>query len=543
MSANRRPLLVLSAVFALTLAAVLLAVASAPINAAPLEQGSNATFTLIPTDTAGGTFTLISQFPPNTNFPPPALMEVDRNGNPAILFQLGDRTILMRCSTPTCSGNSTNQLPTLYYTDMALQPVAGGSDVPVLLYQPPDFNEPRRLDRCSDALCTNLNNLATVNAFATPGAVVAPTQGPLSANILFPSPRTFGLLNCSGSPCQSSVVGGSVGNAFLDISLELVSSIPVMAYYTVDGLVVARCEAPATCNAPTINVVVPFDAQVGFHRFEMTINAAGNPVIVHYDAQLLAGQRLYVATCGDPACQTVTDRPLEQMFDSTYRVIEADVGASGDLYAAYDRIDWQQRTPTESWKRYLMLRRCRLDTLNCTLRNLVTLETADPAYSRFVQHLGEVEIRGERAYILFLTGARQNGATVYSIRLYVGNQPGIPTPTPIPTITWTPTSAANAAPQRNRFENERVPLTWQHVSDAATYQVQVARNAAFTQMAYEESALPSTQLSLVTPPLGDGTYFWRVRATLNTDEVTNWSAVDTFVILRNTHTPTATASP
>lgn len=70
-------------------------------------------------------------------------------------------------------------------------------------------------------------------------------------------------------------------------------------------------------------------------------------------------------------------------------------------------------------------------------------------------------------------------------------------------------SAANAAPERHFFENPT--LTWNRLSWATGYHVQVSRDASFSDIAYEDNTLSESTFS-VTPPLANGTYYWRVRA-------------------------------
>lgn len=92
--------------------------------------------------------------------------------------------------------------------------------------------------------------------------------------------------------------------------------------------------------------------------------------------------------------------------------------------------------------------------------------------------------------------------------------------------TFTLASPASAAPQRHFFET--ATLTWNPVSWATGYHVQVARDAQFTDLVFEEKALPPSSLS-VEPPLGLGAYYWRARA-LRPGGAGAWSVPERFTL-------------
>ena len=86
-------------------------------------------------------------------------------------------------------------------------------------------------------------------------------------------------------------------------------------------------------------------------------------------------------------------------------------------------------------------------------------------------------------------------------------------------------STAEGPPLRNYFTTATPSLTWNSVTGATQYEVQVSKSLAFTVMAYS-ATVPANQLSVTTDPLAEGFYYWRVRA----NEGVTWSEVDSFAV-------------
>ncbi|MGQ9888654.1 MAG: LamG-like jellyroll fold domain-containing protein [Aggregatilineales bacterium] len=89
-------------------------------------------------------------------------------------------------------------------------------------------------------------------------------------------------------------------------------------------------------------------------------------------------------------------------------------------------------------------------------------------------------------------------------------------------------SRPGAAPARNLFSTSTPRLSWNRVSGATGYQVQVATNAAFLAPFYDATFSADT-FEVVLPPRANGVYFWRVRA-LYPNRAGAWSAVESFTI-------------
>ena len=70
-------------------------------------------------------------------------------------------------------------------------------------------------------------------------------------------------------------------------------------------------------------------------------------------------------------------------------------------------------------------------------------------------------------------------------------------------------------------------LTWNRVTWATGYDVQIATNMGFTGATLYQAG---NNLTFTTPSLNDGFYYWQVRACATATTCGGWSAADTFVI-------------
>ena len=86
---------------------------------------------------------------------------------------------------------------------------------------------------------------------------------------------------------------------------------------------------------------------------------------------------------------------------------------------------------------------------------------------------------------------------------------------------------ANAAPQRNYFTTDTSTLTWNRVTFAQHYVLQVGKTNDFMGASTYQAG---NNLSYTLPSLSDGFYYWRVAACSSTVTCGDWSATDTFVV-------------
>jgi hypothetical protein len=91
----------------------------------------------------------------------------------------------------------------------------------------------------------------------------------------------------------------------------------------------------------------------------------------------------------------------------------------------------------------------------------------------------------------------------------------------------TPTTGV---PLLNSYATAQVPLAWGAVSWATAYEVQVDDSPAFTSPDFSFITPNGTQRSLMTSPLANGTYYWRVRARNAANVWGAWSAAASFIV-------------
>jgi hypothetical protein len=90
-------------------------------------------------------------------------------------------------------------------------------------------------------------------------------------------------------------------------------------------------------------------------------------------------------------------------------------------------------------------------------------------------------------------------------------------------------SPPGVAPRLGRSPTPAVTLSWTPVSWAVVYHVQVARSTAFTVRVYENTAVNG--LTVTTPALNPGYYFWRVRACTLEGCTGAWSAPQPITVI------------
>ena len=91
-------------------------------------------------------------------------------------------------------------------------------------------------------------------------------------------------------------------------------------------------------------------------------------------------------------------------------------------------------------------------------------------------------------------------------------------------------SATTEAPIRNRVGSNPT-LTWLGVQDGAVtgYQVQIARDAAFTQLVAISPDSVNAATFELSPALAPGVYYWRVRA-LRGAVASAWSSAEILAV-------------
>jgi hypothetical protein len=89
--------------------------------------------------------------------------------------------------------------------------------------------------------------------------------------------------------------------------------------------------------------------------------------------------------------------------------------------------------------------------------------------------------------------------------------------------------SSTASPKRNYFTTSQPTLTWNRVTNAVRYQVQIADTASFSGAVTADAG---NVLTFTWPwPLPDAPYFWRARACTSATACNAWgSAYETFVV-------------
>jgi len=93
------------------------------------------------------------------------------------------------------------------------------------------------------------------------------------------------------------------------------------------------------------------------------------------------------------------------------------------------------------------------------------------------------------------------------------------------TFNMTIASPLGGAPLRDYFTTPTPILSWNNVTNATGYVIQVSKSPLFTTLAYSATA-PINQFSVTTDPLSEGFYYWRVSA----NNGLTWSAVASFIV-------------
>ncbi len=153
---------------------------------------------------------------------------------------------------------------------------------------------------------------------------------------------------------------------------------------------------------------------------------------------------------------------------------------------------------------------------------------------------GGLEISDDGQYLAFSTssGVSPNIRRNAYVAHRAGFAPATPTFTPTytptntftPTPTYTPTAAASAAPPRNFYTIRTPTLTWNRVTWATDYEIQISHDQNFAPAATFTTSVPASSLSYITDTLANGTYYWRVKAIDSTSNTFTVSSVDSFVI-------------
>jgi uncharacterized repeat protein (TIGR01451 family) len=94
----------------------------------------------------------------------------------------------------------------------------------------------------------------------------------------------------------------------------------------------------------------------------------------------------------------------------------------------------------------------------------------------------------------------------------------------------TKVNASGGMPMLNLFTTSKPTLTWNSVSWAVVYEIEVDDNTSFNNPNFEDNNIPLGTLTATTTPLADGIWYWRVRAKHGDGTWGEWSAIVSFMI-------------
>jgi hypothetical protein len=92
-------------------------------------------------------------------------------------------------------------------------------------------------------------------------------------------------------------------------------------------------------------------------------------------------------------------------------------------------------------------------------------------------------------------------------------------------------SPANAAPMPNYVMTTTPTLSWNPLSWATGYQIQINNSLLFDGTYNHSAQTAATELSIITPSLPARTYYWRVRARINATTWGSWSVPQSFAVI------------
>lgn len=100
-----------------------------------------------------------------------------------------------------------------------------------------------------------------------------------------------------------------------------------------------------------------------------------------------------------------------------------------------------------------------------------------------------------------------------------------------PVRSFTIPSETNAAPNLNLYFTTRPTVTWNRISWAANYRIEVDTDTAFEPPLTHQQTVTANNRSLILPPLTDGIYYWRICAlALGQTTCTMWSIPEQIMV-------------
>lgn len=515
-------------------------------------------------------------------------LALDSNGIPVMSYQDtvgGSNLALLRCNSATyCDEPSIvilDDTSSFRYTSLALD----SNDIPVVSYYDEDDGE-LELARCDTPTCNNVT-ITTVESAGNPGLydslALDSNDLPIISHIDGPN-ANLELVFCIDLICSSHSTQILDDNGFSWTSLELDSSgKPVVAYS--DGnndLKVAQCNDTA-CNTVTITIL---DSTTNAGGASLELANGNIPVVSYFDGD---GTDLELARCSDAACSTVNRTtvdsagrvgewssigldsnqiPIISYFDSTngdanlavcndllcsspdisvFDFFPQEVGSDTSLVVDGDKpiftfnadselalYNGKNNVPLLTKNTAIVATTGLPFTLRNTALNTIDLDNIGPEQiltytvvtapeqgalnlSTFTQ-----EQIDANAVTYTYNGVRSDGFsfTVSDGEVMIG-----------PFFFGINLSAPSAAPTRNFLVTDLPTLTWNAVSYATEYELEVNKiSPSNPPFSYSDTFSASTLSHTLPNPLSIGVYSWRVRGRISPATWGPYSTPLTFAV-------------
>jgi hypothetical protein len=455
--------------------------------------------TPFPTSTTPANITIIG----NARVEAGTSLAIDNDGLPIIAYskRLTSGLAVARCNDATSCDSPT--IMTLDSADIRLPSLLLDGNLPVVSYQ--DTNNDLKLARCQDVACTSVNVITVDTGDAGPfhNALALDSNGiaviAYIHTVQHPGTydRTLKLAHCNNLICDNPTIT-TIDNYNLleDISFVLdVNDRPILAYSR-NPIKLAICN-DMLCTMPFIRTLD--STSNGFYS-SMQLGSDGIPVIAY-----TGNTGLKLARCNNSTiCDVPTISTVDNNFNPGYFVsltLDAD---NIPVMSHYDNFNHDLR-----------LTRC------------TNLTCGAPVEHMILDSFGNVGIGTSLVLRNSYPIVSYTNYTTGKLMLYMGDEPPPPPPTNTPI---TPTSPPNATLGLSFFTSKSLILTWNPVSWAQGYQIQIDDDPNFGSPITVPVEFSTDTLSYTTPELANGTYYWHVRAKRDALNWGNWSATQTFVI-------------
>jgi len=372
--------------------------------------------------------------------------------------------------------------------------------------------------------------------------------------------HTVKLAFCSNATCTAATIrslditDGVQGG--YGMGIELLNGNPIVAFTTGDVVSLLKCLSATCAETPTVITVDTNPANL----YGIALTLAPTTPIITYLSRENSISWLKAATCTDSACEgPMYIHTVGEAFDYGLGLGVTSVSlVSGLPVIAYEKQGIWLATCLDIVCNYS-------SSIQIAQRNnYLPLIRASNGYP-VVASLQAIQMNYRIPQIYFggdfnpdqsptasdtITGTTVPTATftpqstsptsTFTITPSITPTPSLtytPSNTPLPTNTATntptpvtPTSAANAPPPRNYFTTRTPTLTWNRVTWARSYEIQISKDINFASAVTLTGFVTADALTYTTGTLANGIYYWRVKAIGSISTVFTWSNIDSFVI-------------